>query len=616
MAQARNFPSPHEIPPIPGTEGWEEMYSYYHLFNGADPERAAFENAQLWYRGSIHLPDPVYPLDANLSCDLMYGAISALANRAFQVPVMKGFDYRILNGHIYLNSIEVEDPEEIGQRMGVFKPRIGAILHDWPNFYAAVFEESDKLVDELKALDFSNLIELESDEAMKDLLHLYPMTQVYRDYLKMWDILVRMGQHTLKALLPSYAGYLVYMDNMRTLFPGIPDKALTQMVQGFESRLFRPVEELQNLAQGAVELGVTGPLLDLPRWAQAKAALEQTENGRAWLERFEAARDPWFEMTNGEGWQKQSLSWNDDLDVPLVSIRNYIISLQAGETIRRPKEAVFEERDRVTAEYRALIPTEEDAAGFDGLIRMTRALAPASEDHNFYHGSLFHSLYDRKMRQLGGLLTRMGILGEPEDVFLLKRGELDSAVWETYTAWARGRVPAGHYHWPETLKRRKEIMERFEGWEGPPALGTVPEVIRSPFAIVHFGITRERIDSWLAGGEASGEDRNRLEGFPASSGVVEGLARVCMTVHDIASLQPGEIMVTQSTAPTWAPAFQLAAGCVTNVGGVFCHAAIVAREYDLPTVVGTAYATARIATGDRIRVDGNEGTVEVLERAG
>ena len=75
-------------------------------------------------------------------------------------------------------------------------------------------------------------------------------------------------------------------------------------------------------------------------------------------------------------------------------------------------------------------------------------------------------------------------------------------------------------------------------------------------------------------------------------------------------------MVTPSTAPAWAPAFQIAGGCVTDMGGLYSHTAIVAREYGLPAVVGTGYATARIKTGDKLRLDGGKGVVAILERAG
>jgi len=613
MTEKKCFMDPLEVPGIEGTEGWEEMYNYYHLFNREDPARIADESSRFWFRASIHLPDPLYPLDSNLSCDLHYGGVSALANRTLRIPVLRGLDFRVLNGHVYLHSIEVNSPEEREQRAQVFGPRINYVLQNWREYYRDVFGGSESLIEEMKQLQFSELLELEPESVVPELHQRFPVAQMYREYLKFWDILVRMGQQTLKALLPSYGGYLVFIENMRKLFPGIPDKAISQMIQGFESKLFRPVEELQKLAQLAVDTQVTEQLLQAGTYEAAAAALAQTAAGQAWIEQFEAARDPWFEITTGEGWQKQSISWNDNLDVPLVSIKNYIQALQAGEVITRPKEAVLRERDRVTREYRGLIQNKEDVEGFERLVELTRSLAPASEDHNIYHGSFFHSLYDRKIRRMGRLLVQHGIIQQSEDVFLLNRHDLDSCIWEIYTSWSRGLEPAGRYHWPKKIKRRKEIMARFKGWVSPPALGPVPDAVRNPLAIVHFGITEERIQSWLEADEATGEALKELVGFPGSSGVVQGVARVCSNIEDVGTLQRGEILVTQSTAPTWAPAFQAAAGCVTDMGGVFCHAAIVAREYGLPAVVGTGYATIRINTGDRIMIDGGTGVVKILE---
>jgi pyruvate,water dikinase len=301
--------------------------------------------------------------------------------------------------------------------------------------------------------------------------------------------------------------------------------------------------------------------------------------------------------------------------VPLRHMVDYLRALEAGESIARPRDQVLAERDRITAEYRGLIPNPQDAAAFDGLVGLTRMVAPASEDHSIYQGSWFHSLYSRKIRGVGSLLERHGILEEPEDVFMLNRQELDSVVWEMYTSWARGVEPVARYHWPERIQRRKEILERLRGWSPPPALGTVPEVITSPVSVVLFGVTPELVEAWWEAGQEDAGRQDRLVGLSGSAGVVEGVARLCRSVHDLADLQAGEIMVTPSTAPTWAPAFQLAAGVVTDMGGIFCHTAIVAREYGLPAVVGTGYATGRIRNGDRIRVDADAGLVEVLERS-
>ena len=107
-------------------------------------------------------------------------------------------------------------------------------------------------------------------------------------------------------------------------------------------------------------------------------------------------------------------------------------------------------------------------------------------------------------------------------------------------------------------------------------------------------------------------DTGGLSGFAASPGIVEGIARVLKSAEQIADLQDGEILVAPVTAPSWAPIFRRIAATVTDSGGMMSHAAIVCREYGLPAVTGTAFATQAIKTGMRIRVDGNEGKVTIL----
>ncbi|MBV8854403.1 MAG: phosphoenolpyruvate synthase, partial [Sinobacteraceae bacterium] len=103
-----------------------------------------------------------------------------------------------------------------------------------------------------------------------------------------------------------------------------------------------------------------------------------------------------------------------------------------------------------------------------------------------------------------------------------------------------------------------------------------------------------------------------IRGFAASNGVVEGPARIVRSVQEISRLRSGDILVCQVTNPTWAPIFDKIAGAVSDIGGSMSHAAIVAREYGLPAVVGTGNATARIRDGQRIRVDGGRGIVTLL----
>ena len=102
----------------------------------------------------------------------------------------------------------------------------------------------------------------------------------------------------------------------------------------------------------------------------------------------------------------------------------------------------------------------------------------------------------------------------------------------------------------------------------------------------------------------------------ASPGIAEGPARVVSSPAQIGQVRDGEILVAPLTAPSWAPIFGKIRATVTDIGGIMSHAAIVCREYGLPAVTGTASGTARIRTGQRIRVDGNTGTVTILDEAG
>ena len=106
-----------------------------------------------------------------------------------------------------------------------------------------------------------------------------------------------------------------------------------------------------------------------------------------------------------------------------------------------------------------------------------------------------------------------------------------------------------------------------------------------------------------------------ITGFPGAAGVVEGTARVLRAPEDAAQLHDGEILVTTVTNIGWTPVFPRVAAVVTDVGAPLSHAAIVARELGIPAVVGCGNATMLLHSGDRVRVNGSNGTVEVLHKA-
>ncbi|MEM4219696.1 MAG: PEP-utilizing enzyme, partial [Candidatus Caldarchaeum sp.] len=125
------------------------------------------------------------------------------------------------------------------------------------------------------------------------------------------------------------------------------------------------------------------------------------------------------------------------------------------------------------------------------------------------------------------------------------------------------------------------------------------------------GVTKERINQWLSGAMAGAE--KKLVGLPASPGVAEGPARIVLNAEDIVNVKEGEILVAPITAPAWNPVFLKIKATVTDIGGIMSHTAIVCREYGLPAVVGTGFATKMIKDGQKLRVDGTNGVVEIID---
>jgi len=146
--------------------------------------------------------------------------------------------------------------------------------------------------------------------------------------------------------------------------------------------------------------------------------------------------------------------------------------------------------------------------------------------------------------------------------------------------------------------------------DAPLTIGNVPEKMTDPIGIKVFGIIDEILHP-----QGEREVKERMEGFPGAPGTVEGPARVVMDYQDFQKVKAGEILVCPYTGTAWTPLFVKIAGVVTDTGGMLTHAAIAAREYNIPAVVGTWNATNSINDGDIIKIDGNIGVVEILKRA-
>jgi pyruvate,water dikinase len=285
--------------------------------------------------------------------------------------------------------------------------------------------------------------------------------------------------------------------------------------------------------------------------------------------------------------------------------------VKAGESIARPIDKLMAERQQLVNDYRELLNSEQERAAYDQMITLAHRVFPYVEGHKFYCEHWYTNLFFNKIREFGVLLAERGFFPNAEDIFHLTHYEVEAAIIDLMTSWSNGSPPRGPARWTPIVHERKAAIAEWARHETPPALGPVPDVIDDPAIVMLWGITRENLDSWLAAGEKP--DSNEIKGFAASSGVVDGIARVVMSVDEIDRLRRGDILVCHVTNPSWTPVFQKIAAAVSDIGGSMSHAAIVAREYGLPAVVGTGTATQKIKDGQRIRVDGGRGVVTILQ---
>jgi pyruvate,water dikinase len=599
------FLSPFEVPTPEGAEGWEAMYPYYLRF---DPSRREQEEGRFWFYNGMHFPEPMPAFDL-ITAESCYLSIGLYQGRVFSIPTVLGIEHRVVNGYVYITSNEVTDPDEIERRLQTFLPRIGHYYANWDSLVERWQVAVDAAIAELTELEVPRLPVLEDED---ELIHRHRLGSNYRlmtAYDRALHLYNELNQLHFELLLLAYGAYLTFFQFCQAAFPDIGTQMLTQMISGYDTTMFRPDDELKALARKALDLGLA-PVFAEGREPEAiLAELEAHEAGRAWIGELEERRQPWFWMSTGDGFYHHHRAWMDDLRLPFSAITGYVARLGAGDDLGRPKERLLAERDRIAAEYRELLPAEQRPS-FDEMLGLCRRVFPHAEGHKFFIEHWGTSLFFNKIREIGAVFAEHGFFEDAEDLFFLNTHEVHEALSDLGLAWSGGLPGRGTTYWPPIVAERKRILAVLAEWTPPPALGAVPEVINDPTVQLLWGVTADRLRAWSE--QSAGGGDGSVTGYAASPGVAEGPARVVRNVDEIGTVQPGEVLVCPVTAPSWGPVFPKIAAAVSDIGGMMSHAAIVAREYGLPAVVGTGHATKLIRTGDRVRVDGNTGRVTIL----
>jgi pyruvate,water dikinase len=610
------FPDPHEFQVPAELEGWEEMYPSHYLFS---EERADWEKKEFWYQDKIHAPEPMPPLDLIFQ-EAWQISLSQYTTRVFCIPPAQGIAQRMLGCYMYICAIEPPPDEIVGEKAQLFEKRVFYVFEHYDELWEKWLTKFKALGEEMAAVEIPKELPkfVPEDQVLPAPRGYYASYDLIEAFDKLVNQMFKGWQYHFEMLNLTYLAYLMFGDVSRKLFPGISESAIGKMVAGAYVSMFRPEEELCQLSRLATSLRGVADILKGGMNAEQKIAeLQKIPDGRQWLEELDKAKDPWFYVSCGSGWLHYEGSWINKLDIPFNYIQSYVERLEKGETIERSLDGIDKERDRIVGEYRALIKSDEDRKSFDDAYKTIRTIYRYAEDHLFWVEHWFHTIWFEKIRKIGTLLVNSGMLEEVDDIFMFSRYEIPELLTELVTGWALGvDIPLrGAYYKAKAGKRRK-ILEAASKWSPTPALGVPPTEVAEPFTIMLWGVTTDKVKEWLKGVAAPRpEEVAEVKGFASSAGVAEGPARVLKRLQDIVTIQPGEIIVCPSTNPSWAPVFTKIKAAVTDIGGLTSHAAIVCREYGVPSVTGTGIATSVIKTGDTIRVDGDTGVVTIVNRA-
>jgi pyruvate,water dikinase len=619
------FMDPHEVPPPPGVEGWERMYSRAYLFTpkGADPERERYESERLWVFDSLHQP----PLPLMVSIDFYdttwWPRLNQMNTNVFAFPAALGLDHRMLYGYPYLSPVMVNDPEEIARREEILRKRIGYYWEHWPEALDNLRRHQMTTSKAIEDLTFEELPYIVPESDITEFKGTYAFDRLEKNWRTLVDLWNEAFSVHFEMFNIAHATHLAFSDFCRKAFPGISDASIGQMLAGMGADIYRPDEEMLAMARLALELKVAETILQPGSFSEVETRLKGTDAGRKWLDELEKRKNPWFYFTTGYSiFTPQDRSWHEDYNLPLASVRTYIERVKKGEDIEGPKKEAKERAEKLATEYRNLIKAEGDRNVFNQLLGLDKMTSPHIEGHMFWFECLHNYPVRKKLNDIGKIFVNYGYMEDPDDIWYLNIAEIEELIRDvvrcatTYGKidWAPGRKAQSTWYWKPEIKWRKEIVQRLAEWKPPEALGVAPEVIADPFLIGLWGITTEKIALWHKAAAVKLDEITELKGFPAAPRVTEGQARILLDVSRIGDVKAGEILVCPTTSPSWGPVFNFVKAVVTDMGGMMSHSAIVSREYGIPAVTGTGYATKAIKTGDIILVDGDKGVVSIIKK--
>ncbi|HEX6430178.1 MAG TPA: phosphoenolpyruvate synthase, partial [Niastella sp.] len=273
--------------------------------------------------------------------------------------------------------------------------------------------------------------------------------------------------------------------------------------------------------------------------------------------------------------------WSENPAILVPMILSHIKNFEPGagkQKFEQGQQEAFKKEQELLHRLRQLPDGEQKASATKRMIDLVRNFAGYREYPKYTMISRYF-VYKQALMREAEQLVQARVIHEKEDIYYLTFEELHEVVHTHKLNY-------------QIISKRKEAFKLYEKLTPPRVITSDGEILTGKYKLENL-------------------PADAIAGLAVSSGVIEGRARVIVKMED-ADIEDGDILVTSFTDPSWTPLFVSIKGLVTEVGGLMTHGAVIAREYGLPAVVGVEHATTLIKDGQRIRVNGTDGYVEIL----
>jgi len=548
-----------------------------------DPERDLAQSPA-WFLDATHSVPPWTPMFGWFWINfcrhgMQYGA------EKLSLPTVKGWDWRFLNGGGYLTLLLVKSEEEKQRREVEFRKAILPLIQDYDGIWGGFVKEILGRYEHLKKLDLDQATNIELLDNFEETIN---------TCRRMWEIHMYM-------MYGTYTAYILF-ENMCRELAGIDDTAplFHKVVSGFDNKVFQVDRRLWEFGLKAQQEGLAGLFTDTEA-PDIRGKLESSEKGKVFLKDF-------MDFMNEDGWRMQRMSeinlptWVEDPTPALGMVKQFILK---GGSFNLDEERKRIAGDRLAAEKDLMSKVPNEQRGwFEQLMRLAQKSGIFSEEHDHYLDLYTHAMMRRSALGLGKRFVQAGTIDNQEDIFFLMPDEVRRAGINPDQFDLRHIVERRRAAWLEWQKTPNPPAILAEGFDLDQAMGVLVKS-NDPIALKVVVGSMPQVRPEL---------KADLYGTCGSPGVAEGTARVILTEDELHRIKEGDILVAASTSPSWTPVFSMIKGVVVDRGASLSHAAIVGREYGIPVVMNVFEGTAKIKSGQRIKVDANMGTVYILDK--